>query len=309
MIPFKVLITSTSLIDCNGSHHQNLMQTGWDISFARGPLNEQELNQILFKNNFSAIICGDDEFSERNLRLAYDNGLRFLSKYGVGLDKIDLTFAKKIGVHVKNCSAINSRAVAEHALSIIFCSSKLLYEAYSNTKNGLWDRTIGNMVQGKSLGIIGMGSIGKELASLALLIGMDVKFYDPYVNEYENIRGTTIENIMDQSDFISLHVPLTEETFEFIGEELLERIKPNARLINTARANLINKALLMTFLEKRKDVQYFTDVLWEEPMKDDNLIGISNTFISPHIGSRVSENIVNQANQAIENLKLMINER
>ena len=173
---FKVLVTTTSFQDTPGSHHELLNQMNWDLEFLRGPLNESQLKDVIHK--FDGIICGDDDYNSKILKKGFEHNLKALSKYGVGLDKIDLSAAKKYGIKVSNCPGVNHVSVAEHALALLFTFEKNIHHQYNSVQNKSWNRMIGNEISGKSIGIIGMGSVGKELAKKSVGLGLNVMAYD-----------------------------------------------------------------------------------------------------------------------------------
>ncbi|MBT8376851.1 MAG: hypothetical protein KJO22_08295, partial [Bacteroidia bacterium] len=172
----KILLTSTSFKDTPGKHQELLNSQGFDIDFLRGPLPEEELLPII--QNYDAVICGDDEYTEKVLTLGKKGKLKYISKYGVGLDKIDLKAAQKLNLPVTNCPGVNQVSVAEHVLALLLTFEKNIHLQYQTTKNGSWKRLTGNEINGKTIGIIGLGAIGKELAKRAYALGLNVLAFD-----------------------------------------------------------------------------------------------------------------------------------
>jgi len=306
----KVLVTSTSFQDNAGKHRQLLDSLGYEISYARGPLNEEEISEHVAK--YDAIICGDDEYTKTVLKKGKNASLKILSKYGVGLDKIDLIAAKELEISVTNCPGVNQRAVAEHVIALLFSHAKNLYNSFNTTNNQSWVRETGYELNEKSLGIIGLGNIGREVASLAINLGMKVIAFDKYIDvdfaKANKIEvASSLNEIAEKADFITLHVNLNESTKHIVNNDLISLMKDTI-LINTARAGLVSEDSILSGLEKGNIKAYLTDVLDIEPISElCKIHNHPNVFITPHIGSRTSENVVRQGVMAVENLIKEVN--
>lgn len=303
----KVLLTSTSFQDCEGSHKELLNQQGWEVSFLRGPLKKSEI--IGEVANYDALICGDDELDREVLEKGAAGRLKFISKYGVGLDKIDLVVAKKLGIPVTNCPGVNQIAVAEHVLAMIFSFFKNIHLSHEITSQGGWKRPLGNELYGKKMGIIGLGAIGKELAKRTPFLGLDTYVFDVNPDlSFITDRGLTVlesvEDIFKTCDIVSLHVPLLESTKGLISKRLLQQTaKHGLVLVNTSRAGLVNEQDIIDALEIGTIGGYLTDVLSVEPMDGTCLlVNYPGVLITPHVGSRTTETIQRQGIRAIMNL-------
>jgi len=302
----KVLLTSTSFQDTPGKHHELLNQQNWEIDTLRGPLKEEVLLPII--QNYDAIICGDDEITEKVIRKGKSGNLKAISKYGIGLDKIDLNAAKNYGIPVTNTPGVNHIAVAEHTLALIFAYYKNLYQAFTITKNAEWKRPIGHEIYGKKILIIGLGRIGKELAIRAKALGLivyvnDVFFDKNFIQDNNFIFIDNIKKIIPTLDIISVNCPLTDKTENMLNINLLENCDPKLVIVNTARAKIVNQSDLLWMLEHNKISAYLTDVLDEEPINKNNpLLKFDNVFITPHIGSRTFQSVERQGTLAVENL-------
>ena len=303
----KILVTTTSFQDSPGEHHNLLNAQDWDIDYLRGPLKEYELLNII--HEYDGILCGDDEYTRRIIKKGAEGKLKALAKYGVGLDKIDLEAAKEYGIKVSNCPGINQVSVAEHVLSLLLAFEKNIHTQYHSVQKGSWKRSVGREIRGKSIGIIGLGAIGKELALLMSNIGMNVIGYDVYKDEVflkENpkIKFESLESLFEQSDYITLHVPLNDSTKYLVNKSILGKIKSDAVIINTARGELVNTKDILDALENNKLRGYLCDVLENEPIEPGELLlGKSNIIITPHVGSRTLENISKQGVASVSNLK------
>ncbi|MFB0923751.1 MAG: NAD(P)-dependent oxidoreductase [Vicingaceae bacterium] len=301
----RILVTTTSLQDTPGSHHDLLNQQNFEIDYLRGPLEEGALLPIIHK--YDGVICGDDEYTEKVLSLG--KKLQVLSKYGVGLDKIDLKSAKFLDIKITNCPGVNQVSVAEHVLALLFCFEKNIHLQYNSVQNNSWNRMIGNEIQGKTIGIIGLGAVGKELAKKSISLGMKVIGYDIIENK-EFIKNcpitftNNIEFIYDNCNIISLHIPHNEMTDKIINHDVIfNKFKNNPILINTSRGKLIETNALIDGLNNDKISGYLTDVLEVEPISNNEpLVRLNNVIITPHVGSRTYQSVEKQALMSIRNL-------
>jgi len=304
----KILLTTTSFQDTPGKHHDLLNSQNWEIDYLRGPVDESVLLPIIHK--YDGVICGDDEYTREVIKAGKLGKLKVLSKYGVGLDRIDLEAAKEFDVKVTNVPGVNQVSVAEHVLALLFSFQKNIHLQYNSVQNKSWKRLIGNEIEGSTIGIIGLGSVGKELAKKSLALGMSVYCFDLYKNEdflsqFNDIVFTEkINDIYENSDIISLHIPHTPKTDKLINKEVLfSKMKKNPIIINTSRGKLIDTDSLIDAIEKNQIKGYLTDVLAEEPVKEEEkLIGLKNVIITPHVGSRTYQSVQRQGTCSINNL-------
>lgn len=302
----KILLTSTSFQDYSGTHQERLKQSGFEIVTLRGPVSKEVLIPIM--HEFDGIICGDDELSREVIKIGAENKLKIISKYGVGLDKIDLDAAKEFGVPVTNCLGMNHETVSEHTLALILAYFKNIHLEYQITKSGQWKRLVGHEIKGMKLGILGFGKIGKELAKRSKAFGLDVSAYDPYMDEklassLNVIVRNGVEELVRDIDILSIHVPLLDSTLGMLNAKTMAEIKENLVIVNTSRALVIDQGWLLSSLENKRIGAYLTDVLDVEPMPEDHpLLKFDNVLITPHIGSRTYESIERQGNMAVDNL-------
>ena len=168
----KILLTSTSFQDTPGNHQVKLNNQNFTVDKLRGPVKAYVLFPIIDK--YDGIICGDDEITEEVIRKGKEGKLKVISKYGIGLDKIDLKAAEKFGIPVTNCVGVNHITVAEHVITLMLSFYKNIPWEFNFTKNGQWKRLIGHEIYGKTLGIIGLGQIGKEVAIRADAFGLKI---------------------------------------------------------------------------------------------------------------------------------------
>jgi len=309
----KILLTSTSFQDTPGSHQELLNEQGFEIVKLRGPLKEAVLLDII--DQFDGIICGDDEITRRVIEKGISGKLKIISKYGIGLDKIDLLAAREFNIPVTNCPGVNQVTVAEHVFALLLSFSKNIVQENEFVQKSQWVRLIGFELCNKVIGIIGTGSVGKEVVKRSIAFGMKVIAFDKFPDhEFASKQGfnycNKIEDLLTQSDVISLNLSLTEETANLISLNEINLLKNDIVIVNTARAGLVDQNAIIQGLDSGKIKGYLTDVLEEEPIiKNHPLLKYKNVLITPHIGSRTYENVVNQGLMAVENLLNNINNR
>ena len=308
----KVLLTTTSFQDTPGTHQDLLYSQGFEIDKLRGPILEDELLPII--QNYDAVICGDDEYTRTVIKKGVEGKLKYICKYGVGLDRIDLEAAKEFNVPVTNCPAVNQVSVSEHVLALLFTFERNVHLQYNSVQQGSWKRWVGNEIEGKTIGIIGLGAVGKELAKKSSALGMKVLGFDLYKDEaflsrYNEVNFVEdIEEIYKVADVISLHLPHTPSTEYMISREVIfEKLKKQPIIVNTARGMLVDSLALIDGLKEKKVRGYLTDVLAHEPMLDDEVLrGVDNIIITPHVGSRTYQSVQRQGTMAVNNLLNLI---
>lgn len=308
----KILLTSTSFQDTPGKHQELLAQQNFDIDTLRGPVSESELLPII--GNYDAVICGDDEYTGNVLTKAKSGKLKYISKYGVGLDKIDLNTAEKLRIPVTNCPGVNQVSVAEHVLALLFTFEKNIHLQHQSTSRGSWERLTGNVIEGKTIGVIGLGAIGKEVAKKSLALGLKVIAFDIVRNEEflsnfsEIVFTINVEDIYLNCDIISLHVPHFPSTEMMINREVIfNKMKKKPILINTSRGMLVEPGAIIEGLKNNLLKGYLADVLINEPMLDNEILrGLENVIITPHVGSRTFQSVEKQGLMAVENLLKML---
>jgi D-3-phosphoglycerate dehydrogenase len=217
--------------------------------------------------------------------------LKVIVRGGVGLDTIDHEYARSKGIVVMNTPLASSASVAELAIGYLFMLARSLYRASSTMKAEKWEKKSfeGDEISGKTLGIIGYGNIGKETAKRALALGMNVIAYDPYVTSLNSVRLVTLDELLAQSDYITLHAAKTKETANMIGAEQFAKMKNGVRIINCARGGIINEDALYEALTNGKVAGAALDVFATEPPTDWKLLKLDNVIASPHIGATTKE--------------------
>lgn len=217
--------------------------------------------------------------------------LKVIVRGGAGLDTIDHEYARSRGIVVMNTPLANSASVAELAIGYMFMLARSLYKATATMKEEKWEKKAFTGVElgGKTLGLIGYGNIGHKTAILALALGMKVLAYDPYVTSPNGVKLVTLDELLAQSDYISLHLPKTKESANMIGAAEFAKMKNGVRVINCARGGIINEDALYEALTSGKVAGAALDVFSEEPPTDWKLLKLDNVIGSPHIGAGTKE--------------------
>jgi len=221
--------------------------------------------------------------------------LQVIARAGIGVDNIDLEAATSAGIPVVNAPTGNTVAAAEHTLALMLALARNIPEAHRSVKGGEWRRSafMGIEVRNKTLGIAGLGRVGTEVARRAQSFGMRLVGYDPFISpDHANRLGVellTLDEMLAQSDFVTLHTPLTDGTQQMIGARQLALIKPGARLINVARGELIDEAALLEALDGDRLAGVALDVFAQEPPGDNPLLSHSKVVATPHLGASTQE--------------------
>jgi D-3-phosphoglycerate dehydrogenase len=217
--------------------------------------------------------------------------LKVIVRGGVGLDTIDHEYAKSKGIAVMNTPLASSASVAELAVGYMFALARSTYRATSTMKAEKWDKKSfeGDEIGGKTLGLIGVGNIGKETAKRASALGMTVIAYDPYVKDIPGIKLVSLDELLAQSDYISLHLPKTKESANMISTEQFAKMKKGVRIVNCARGGIIDENALYEALTSGQVAGAAVDVFAEEPPTDWKLLKLDNVIGSPHIGAATRE--------------------
>lgn len=242
--------------------------------------------------------------------------LKVISRVGAGLDNIDVAYARKKGIEVFNVEGANALSVAEHTIAFVLALAKNLFDFDRRVRKGEWDiryayRTF--EIQGKTLGVVGFGLIGRETARLALGLGMRVLFYDPFVEGEFGLpveRMNSLGDLLRESDFVSLHTPLNEHTRGMIGEKELKCMKPTAFLINVSRGAVVDTYALCMALQEKWIAGAATDVFTEEPPPTNHaLFSLENIILTPHVAGLTRECSERVAIKAVENLIRTLEDR
>jgi D-3-phosphoglycerate dehydrogenase len=231
--------------------------------------------------------------------------LKVVGRHGVGYDNVDVAYARSKGVEVVYTPNAPSNSTAEHTMAMVMALSRFLPQLHHTTINKNWNARSGMKameLQGKTLGIAGMGRIGKRIAQMASLgIGMNVLYHDVMRNEEaeQNFKITYCESfdeMLPQVDFVTLNVPLNDQTHQMINAQRLNSMKPTAFVVNTSRGGVIDEAALIHALQTKTIAGAGLDVFELEPIQDDNpLLSMPNVIVTPHTGGMSQEGLMNMS--------------
>lgn len=300
----KILITPRSFASTSDKPMKMLTEKGYEIQLndiGRPYKKEEMLNLV---SDIDGIIMGIDELSAEIIEKA--NKLKVISRYGTGLDNIDINMATNKKIIVTNTPTANLDAVADLTFGLILSLARRIPEADKKTKSGKWEKIIGKSVWKKTVGIIGLGKIGKQVVKRAQGFKMNILVYDlvkdeKFVQSY-NIKYVNLEELLRKSDYITIHIPLNDATRNMISYEEFEKMKKDAFLINTSRGGIVNEEALYNALRNNKLRGAALDVYNNEPPRESTLKELDNVIMTPHIGAYTEEAIENMSIQAAQNL-------
>jgi D-3-phosphoglycerate dehydrogenase len=301
----KILVTPTSFDKPENAKARAMLEAfaGEVVYNDLGiPLKGDELLTRL--NGVDAYIAGVDYITADIISRA-PASLKVISRYGAGVDRVDLDACRAHGIIVTNTPGANATAVCELAFGLMLCAARNLPALHFAVERGEWPRSDGMELAGKTLGIIGLGAIGKKLALRAKAFEMQVQAYDPYLDrafaEFHGIQTISLEKLLESSDVVSLHVPLTEETRHLISAERIADMKDGAIVINTSRGGLIDEDACARAIRSGKLRGLGLDAFEQEPLKDSPLKGLARVVFSPHTGAHTAEAVANMGLMAADN--------
>ena len=272
----------------------------------RGADREDELIRRIDGAEAVLSIRAHSRFSERVLDAT--PSLRIISIWGTGTDNVDLAACAARGITVTNTPGINARAVAEQTLALMLTVARRITEMDRLIRDGEWPRAMLVQLEGKTLGVIGFGSIGSRVAALATAFGMRVLAFtwgrDEGRVERAGARSVDVDTLLRESDFVNIHLRLTAETEGFLSRDRLALMKPSAFLVNTARGRLVDEVALVDALREGRIAGAGLDVFQREPLPaDDPLIQLPNVVLTPHNAGTTPEVIASGLARAVENIR------
>ena len=289
----KVLITSRSFGQISDEPVRILKDAGLELTLMGKDFNQEKFENIV--PEYDALIIGAHVFPEEVMEKC--TKLKIICKHGAGVDNIPLEKAKELGIVVCNVPGTNSNAVADLTFGLMLAASRNIVLANNNVRRGEWKPVVGEDVCYKTLGLVGFGAIAKNVARRAKGFGMKVLAYDPFIKEVpeefkEYVTLADFETVIKSCDFLSLHLPLTDETKNMISAKELAMMKKGSYVINTARGGIVNEKDLYDALASGHIAAAALDVAEKEPIDDDNpLLKLDNVIITPHIGMYSKEAI------------------
>ena len=262
-----------------------LSREGWEVDARAGRPRDELLRDL---RDAEGLIVRSSTQVDANL-LAAAPHLKVIARAGTGIDNVDLNAASERGILVLNAPGANSVSVAEHTCALMLTLGRSITRADAAMKNGQWTKQalLGTELQGKPLGLVGLGRIGQEVASRARAFGMQIIAHDPYISEQVakdfDAELVTLDELCERSDFVSMHVPTTDATHQMFDADQLARCKTGLRLINTARGDLIDESALTNAIESGQIGGAGLDVFEREPPIDSRLTALPEVVATPHI--------------------------
>jgi D-3-phosphoglycerate dehydrogenase len=284
-------------------------QNNIDVDFKPG-LSIEELKTIIA--DYDGLAIRSSTRATRELISAAKN-LKVIGRAGIGVDNVDIEAATEAGIIVMNTPFGNSITTAEHAIAMMFSLARQIPQANSSTHQGKWEKSgfMGTELTGKVFGVIGCGNIGAIAAKKAKGIGMNVIAFDPFLTEERaneiGVEKVELDKLLNVSDFITLHVPLTDKTKNILNKESFAKCKKGVFVINCARGGLVNEADLKEALDDGHVAGAALDVFEVEPAKENILFGHPNVICTPHLGASTVEAQTNVAEQVAQQLSNYLN--
>ena len=294
----KILITE--FINKNSLDELN---NTFEIKFDEKLCEKREELKEIIKDYDGLIVRNKTQVTKDILSNA--NKLKFIGRLGVGLDNIDTEFCKTKNIHVQPATGMNADSVAEYVISSSMSLIKKIPMFHHRTVKGDWPRTTikSSEINGKSIGIVGFGTIGKKVADYSLKNGLNVLAYDPYIKKSEdnekNYKLSTLEDVFKNADIISLHLPLTEETKNLINKSSFSKMQKQPIIINTSRGSVVNENDLIDAYDQNLISGFALDVFENEPIKKDlyeRITSEMNCLLTPHISGVTTESNIRVSN-------------
>ncbi|HEY71028.1 MAG TPA: phosphoglycerate dehydrogenase [Anaerolineae bacterium] len=265
----------------------------WRVPPEERPLDEAKMVEIVAREAPTVIVTGAEPVSR--LVMEASPNLAMIMKHGVGIDNIDIPAATELGILVANAPGTNTEAVADMTIAMMLALLRRVYEAVQSTKSGGWERYVGHDLGALKVGIVGTGKIGLAVIKRLMAFGSEVLAYDivhnPDLIEYADVRYVKLEELLRESDIVSLHVPLVAATKSMIGSKELAMMKSTAFLVNMARGELVDEEALLVHLKENRIAGAAVDVYAVEPPRSSPLIGLDNVLSTPHIAAYTHESM------------------
>lgn len=306
----KILITPRGFLAYGMGHIETLKEMGYEVIHVKDGSAFTREEFVSYAKEATGIIVGTEPMG-RDL-IEQCKNLKALVRYGVGTDNVDLECVREKGIMFDRCAGSNAVAVAEMTVALMFSMAKRLPAAVKNVKNSWWSKHDCLELYGKTIGIIGFGDIGKQVARIADGIGMRViacatRPIAPEILEKYGAENLTFDEIIEQSDVISVNCPLTEKTRNMIGEKEFKKMKSHAIIVNTARGGIIDDRALLDALKNGDIGAAASDVFSPEPAPFEEewvqeLLSLDNYALTPHMSSRTKEADTNMVNMSAEKM-------
>ena len=283
----KVLITTSSFSLGNFAQAKSLHDAG--ISLEMNPhgrrLSEDEIAELV-ATDVIAILAGLEPLTDRVLSNA--KSLRVIARCGTGLDSVDLQAASRLGIDVFNTPDAPTQAVAELTIAHMLNSLRHISTTDSNMRSGKWTPTMGSLLATKTVGLIGVGRIGSAVAKLAQAFGTRVIGFDPVVSSHNSVELLSLDEVLNQADIVSLHVPINDQTHHILNANTISRMKPGSIVVNVSRGGLIDESALHDALKSQHLSGAALDCFEDEPYSGP-LLQLPGVHVTAHMGSYARE--------------------
>lgn len=300
----KILVTPRSLTREGHPALDLLKEAGYEVICSTPGKQPDEEGLLRLLPGCIGMLAGVEKISAKVLETAKE--LKAISRNGTGIDNIDLEAAERLDIKILRAEGANARGVAELTIGLLFALIRSIPYSDAHMKSGKWSRKQGIEIDGRTLGLIGCGKIGKLVAQMALGLGMNVMAYDLYPDQAftpsPKFRFTSLEEVLRLADVISLHCPPTQDGTPLIDKNAVKNMKKGVYLINTARPSLIDEEAVLEALNNTQIAGFATDVFHKEPPKVSELFSHENVITTPHIGGFTVESVNNATRVAVENL-------
>lgn len=299
----KILIAPSSFGACGDEPIEILSSHGFEI--LNNPYGRKITTTELLElgRDMVGVIAGLETYSKEILDELIN--LKCISRVGIGMDNVDIDYAKTKGIHVINTPDGPTQPVAELSIGLAMNLLRRISISDRRVRSGVWKKEIGNLIQGRNVGIVGLGRIGKRTAQLYNLLGCKVTAYDIYPDlnwmKENNVENSTLERILSEADIISIHVPGLTEGIPLISSKELNLLQPQAIIINLSRGGVIDEAELYHYLKKNSDIFCALDVFNQEPYNGP-LTELENLIFTPHLGSYAKDAKLKMEVEAVNNL-------
>jgi D-3-phosphoglycerate dehydrogenase len=300
---YKILTTTSSFGKVDPKPLQLLREAGFEVTlnpFGRTLTIEESISVL---EGYDGLIAGTEKLNAQVLASA--RHLKYLCRLGAGTDNVDFEAAEKQSIKVENTPSAHVDGVAELTLGGILSSLRGMATAHKNLTQGNWQKPMGTLLRGKTVGIIGLGQVGKRLVALLKPFEVKILAYDPFQDadfaKANEISFVDLTTIAAQSDIITMHIPFTKDAKHMIDQAFLSQCKKSALIVNASRGGLINEVDLLEFLSANPSASAYLDTFEQEPYHG-ALCAISNCMLTPHIGSYASEVRINMEMEAAKNV-------
>jgi phosphoglycerate dehydrogenase-like enzyme len=302
---------STKVAVCSRSFSKNpvlraeLLERYQQVTFNDEGLQLNGDSLVAFLSGHQKAIIALEEINEEVLSQLPE--LKVISKYGVGMDKIDFDAMSEYGKRFGWTGGVNRRSVSELVIAFAISLLRLVPQSHKEVVDGVWRQQVGKLLTGRSIGIVGCGFVGKDLVELlkpfaCTIYVNDIKDYAEFYSEHE-LRPVSLDELLKKSDIVTLHVPLDDSTRGLLSKEKLALMQPDSILINTARGGLVDEGALRNMLETGALAAAGFDVFQIEPPEDSQLLELPNFLVTQHIGGSASEAILAMGRAAIDGLE------